>query len=300
MHLSRALSIVLLLVTTSTFATPAEDVASLEAKGVKIRKSKDGTPIDATLSPEATITADDYATLGRITTLTRTYIVPKSLPFDDAAAIKIEGLDKLETFFANGAKLTDAGYKSLGKLKSLKQFGLDHWFRQDKNTPIGAGLAELAACPNLKNIRLGGCDVGPEATQALATIKTLEKVDLFHTRYVNDDAVANLKPLPSVKHIILAAQYSGRLTDAALKHLSDIPSLEEIEIKETRFTYDAGLSHLKKLKNLKRLNLDNTEIPEADLAKLKADLPSVKIEQTTPDATGLERLKSAFNRLQKR
>lgn len=294
MNLLRALTIFAFTLTLSAQATPAEDVASLEAKGVKFKKAKDGTPLEATLVPEATITADDYATLGRLTTLTRTYIVPKSHPFDNDAAAKIEGLDKLENFFANGAKLTDAGYKSLAKLKSLKQFGLDHWFRQDKNTPIGAGLVELAACPNLKHIRLGGCDVGPEATQALAKIKTLEKVDLFHTRYVNDDAVAFLKPLPNLKIIILAAQYSGRLTDAALKHLSEIPTLEEIEIKETRFTYAAGLSHLKQLKNLKRLNLDNTEIPEADLAKLKADLPNVQITQTTPDATGQERLKSAF------
>jgi len=295
----RTLLLLTLLFTTPAFATPA-DVAALEAKGVKIKKSKEGLPIDATLGPEVPITADDYAALGRITTLTRTYIVPKSLTFDDAAAAKIEGLDKLEIFFANGAKLTDSGYKSLGKLKSLKQFGLDHWFRADKTTPLGAGLVELAACPNLKTIRLGGCDVGPEATQALAQIKTLEKVDLFHTRYVNDDAVAHLKPLPNLKHIILAPQYSGRLTDAALKHLSEIPTLEQIELKETRLTYVAGLSHLKKLKNLKRLNLENTEIPEADLAQLQADLPNLKIEKTTPDEVGLKRLKSAFDRLPKK
>ncbi len=44
--------------------------------------------------------------------------------------------------------------------------------------------------------------------------------------------------------------------------------------------YNDGLSHLKRLKALKKLKLDSCGIAAADLSRLKADLPNVKIEWT--------------------
>jgi len=46
------------------------------------------------------------------------------------------------------------------------------------------------------------------------------------------------------------------------------------------FTYADGLSHLKKLSKLSKLQLNEDAISEDDIAKLKADLPNVKITFT--------------------
>jgi len=52
---------------------------------------------------------------------------------------------------------------------------------------------------------------------------------------------------------------------SSLEHLAACKSLEEVKISETRLTWD-GLKHLKSLPNLKKLNLDETDISETDKA----------------------------------
>ena len=120
-----------------------------------------------------------------------------------------------------GAKLTDDGFKALAGWKSLKQFGLDHWFRAKKDVPIGAGLAHLAALPHLESVRLGGCMIGSEGMEALSRIKSLKKLDVFHTFYVNDEDLRHLAKLPDLRILIAGPQFSPRLTDVALQGFSN-------------------------------------------------------------------------------
>lgn len=54
-------------------------------------------------------------------------------------------------------------------------------------------------------------------------------------------------------------------------------SIEALSLDEVRLTH-AGLAQLKALPNLKKLSLQRADIPEADLAKLRADLPGVTLE----------------------
>ena len=54
-------------------------------------------------------------------------------------------------------------------------------------------------------------------------------------------------------------------------------SLETLQLSQARFTADA-LVRLKALPKLKRLQLDNIDIPADDIAKLKAVLPNVMVD----------------------
>ena len=278
------------------FADEAELLRPLEAKGVKIKKTSAGVVTGVNIGVLKGITIEDYRAIGRCRDLITLNLLAEDLPFNDEAAAQLTGLDKLEKFFSNGAQLTDDGFKSLASWKSLKQIGFDHWFRTVKDKPIGAGLAQLAALPNLESVRLGGCQVGIEAMEALATIKTLKKIDVSHARWVDDETLLFLQKLPDLRILIASPQYSPRLTDAALRNLSGVKSLEEITLSEILLTYDGGFKHLAALPRLKKLSLPQVIASDEDVKKLKADLPNLVVEWTQPDAATIEKTKAAYLR----
>src|SRR6185436_12083879 len=214
------------------FGDEAEILRPLQAKGVKVKKTPAGVVTGVDMGVLKGITIEDYRAIGQCRNLVTLHLLADEMAFTDEAAAQLTGLDRLEKFFSNGARLTDDGFKSLASWKSLKQIGFDHWFRTKKDQPIGAGLAHLAALPNLESVRLGGCQVGIEAMEALATIKTLKKIDVSHARWVDDDSLVLLQRLPDLRIFIGSPQYSPRLTDAALRNLSGVKSLEEIELSE--------------------------------------------------------------------
>src|SRR5579859_1972209 len=193
----------------------AELVRSLEAKGIKIKKSPAGDVTELGMGGLKGITIEDYRAIGGFRNLVALNLSAEDLRFNDEAAAQLSRLDKLEKFFSNGAQLSDEGFKSFSGWKSLKQMGFDHWFRTAKDKPIGAGLAHLASLPNLESVRLGGCMIGLEAMEALSTIKTLKKLDVFHTFYVNDEALLPLQKLPDLRVFIAGPQFQPRITDAA-------------------------------------------------------------------------------------
>ena len=277
-------------------ADDAEIVRPLEAKGVKTKKTSAGVVTELHMGNLKGITLEDYKAVGQCRSLAVLNLSAEDQRFNDEAAAQLTGLDKLEKFFSNGAQLTDDGFKSLASWKSLKQIGFDHWFRTKKDQPIGAGLAHLAALPNLESVRLGGCMVGLEAMEALATIKTLKKLDVFHTFYVNDDALLPLQKLPDLRIFIAGPQFSPRLTDAALRNLSAVKSLEEISLTETWLTYENGFKHLAALPRLKKLSIPKVIASEEDVNKLKAELPNLVVEWTQPDEATITKTKAAFQR----
>jgi len=274
----------------------AELVRPLEAKGIKVKKSAAGLVTEISMGGLKGITLEDYRLIGQCRNLVSLNLSAEDLRFNDEAAAQLTGLDRLERFFSNGAQLTDDGFKSLASWKSLKQLGFDHWFRTVKDKPIGAGLAQLAQLPNLESVRLGGCMVGLEAMEALATIKTLKKLDVFHTFYVNDEALVPLQKLPDLRVFIAGPQYQPRLSDAALRILGGVKSLEEINLTETWLTYEGGLKYLAALPNLKKLSLPKVIASEEDIATLKAALPNLTIQWTQPDPETTEKTKATFLR----
>jgi hypothetical protein len=290
------MKILLLGVLALALADDAELVRPLEAKGVKVKKGRDGTVTELYVGALKGITIEDYQTVGKCRSLVRLNLSAEDARFNDEAAAQLTGLDRLEHFFSNGSQLSDDGFKPLAQWKSLKHFGFDHWFRTVKDKPIGAGLAHLSALPALESIRLGGCMVGIEAMEALATIKTLQKLDVFHTFYVNDEALVPLQKLPNLRIFIAGPQFQPRITDEALRILSGVKSLEEITLTETWLTYDGGFKHLAGLPKLKKLSIPKVIASDEDLKKLKAELPNLTVDWTAPDDATVEKTKATFLR----
>jgi hypothetical protein len=287
------------LIALALVTAPGDDadlVRPLEAKGVRVKKTPPGVVTELHMGSLKGITLEDYRIVGQCRGLVTLNLSAEDLRFNDEAAALLSGLDRLERFFSNGAQLTDEGFKSLAGWKSLKHLGFDHWFRTVKDRPIGAGLSQLSALPSLESLRLGGCMVGIEAIEGIATIKSLKKLDVFHTFYVNDEALLPLQKLPDLRVFIAGSQFQPRITDAALRILGGVKSLEEISLTETWLTYDGGFKHLAALPRLRKLSLPKVIASEEDIRKLKTELPDLAVDWTQPDEATIEKTKAAFLR----
>ena len=273
-------------------------VESLVAKGVRFKLEKDGVPTEAAVDGKTTITVEDYQVIGALHTLKVLSMSPESARLNDETAKSLSQLDQLEKFFANGAELTDDGFKAFAGWKSLKSIGFDHWGwyapgHVPQKVMLGPGLAHLASCTNLEQVRLGGCRVDNRVTEALAQIKSLQSIDLQHSM-VTDDGIAAFKALPKLRVVRLSPQFSPRITDASLAFLGAVKTLEEIEINQTWLTYEKGFSHLSKLPSLKKLVLTQVIASADDIAKLKADHPMAEVQWTPPDDAMASKTKEQF------
>ena len=278
-------------------ADDAAVIAALEPKGVKFRKEQDGTVSEVSVSENARLTIEDYRRFRELKGPKRLNLSPKDPALNDEVLAAIGALPTVERFFSNGSQFTDEGLKGFSGWTGLRNFGFDHWFGPEgMKAYVGPGLRHLAALPNLVHVRLGGCRVDNQACSALAQVKTLESVDLFHTFAVTDEGIVALKALPKLKVIVLGPQWSPRITDVSLQHLGEIPTLEDITVVETILTYDGGLAHLKKLKNLKKLDLGTCVITENDFARLKADHPAAQIKWAAPPEEQAAKVRADFAR----
>ena len=187
---------------------------------------------------------------------------------DDAGMSKLVPLDP--TFvYVNKSLLTGVGVARFGEMKSLTGLATLHIVK-----PTPEAKEALSNHPTLESFSSDGAF----ATEAL-TAPHLRTVDLKHGA-ADDKFVALLANHPALETLRLWPKGGAWLTDAAFKHLSTIPKLKKLTVDLSVLTYDGGLNLLKKLPNLATLDFHEVAISEGDLAKLKADLPKVKITVT--------------------
>ena len=119
---------------------------------------------------------------------------------------------------------------------------------------------------------------------AIAELTQLKELRTWHTYQTQAGNEALLK-LTGLRSLMLGQRlrkWNGQpnplsLDDTTLATLARMKSLETLSLDEVRLTH-AGLVQLKALPNLKKLILQRTDISEADLAKLRTDLPGVTID----------------------
>ena len=92
--------------------------------------------------------------------------------------------------------------------------------------------------------------------------------------------MAPLAGMPKLKSRFVSSQFNGRLTDAGLKRLVQIQTLESLKLAEFTVTSEGGLNPLTKLSRLKILELLKVGVSEADIEKLRAAMPRTEIKWT--------------------
>ncbi|MCX7428861.1 MAG: hypothetical protein NTW96_24950 [Planctomycetia bacterium] len=146
---------------------------------------------------------------------------------------------------------------------------------------------------------------GPKTEQERIATREIRKlggrvyVDIRLTEYratavslppgATDDALKHVKDLPELQDLFVAY---GNLTDGSMENVKDLTSLRVLFLGGMKIT-DAGLKHLKGLIELRDLNLQDTKITDVGLENLTGltQLETLNLSNTKVTDAGLEHLK---------
>lgn len=201
---------------------------------------------------------------------------------DDAALARLAKLDP-EGLILDGSVITDDGCKYLAEMKSLRWLGVGHT-TLGKNGFSGTGFAQLKSLPKLERLNFGGTGADDQAMHAIGELTQLKEFNSWHTHFSMDSNpdLVKLTHLESMTWGNSMPAWNGKprrlsLTDESLDYIAKMTALETLTLMQARFTLPA-LEKLKALPHLKTLRFNNVDANPADIDKLKAELPNVKVE----------------------
>ena len=171
----------------------------------------------------------------------------------------------------------------------------------------------MSACGRLlaiaSTLLLTGCrSASDENTNAEKAIETLGgrvvrspnaqgtpiiSLDLHSTKVTD----AGLKELAGLKSLQVLNLAGTQVTDAGLKELADLKNLQILDLNLTKVT-DAGLKELAGLKSLQTLNLNYTQVTDAGLKELAGlkSLRSLGLAGTKVTDAGVVELRKALSK----
>ncbi len=240
--------------------------------------------------------AAEFQQIGQLKALKSLTLYGKCHGLTDETLAHLAGLTALEELGTDGIQVTDAGLKHLAALPNLRSASFFHIAYPDKGF-TGAGFAAFKTLPKLERLTVAGTpfnDLGMAAVAGLTQLKEFRTWHTFQTQAGNE----HLLKLTGLRSLMLGQrlrQWNGKpnplsIDDSTIATLAKLKSLESLGLDEVRLTH-AGLVQLKALPNLKKLTLQRADISEADIAKLRTDLPGVTIEWkplTDEERKGLE------------
>lgn len=253
--------------------------ADLEALGGKLKRENDAV-VELEFRASSKLGPAEWRAIGQLTELRKLTVYGGAKGLDDETVGQLATLTKLESLSIDGAQLSDAGLEKLAALTNLQSAAFFHLsFRMEGFT--GKGFAAWRSMPKLEKLTVAGMTMGDEGFAAIGTLIGLTDLRVWHTcrTEASNAEIAKLPKLTSLRLGQRLPQGPGTptsLSDASLPTLAKILTLESLEIGEAAFTLEA-LGQLKALPNLKRLKIYNTSFTEADIEKLRQQLPDVEI-----------------------
>lgn len=265
---------------SSTRADDAAVAKQLRAIGAQVTETG-GAVTKLSFKDCSKLGEAEFRAIGTLTHLKSLTLYGKCHGLTDATAPHLAGLKELEELGTDGAQLTDTGLKHLAVFPELRRASFFHTSFGMKGF-TGVGFGALRACLKLERLTVAGISMGDEGFAAIATITQLRDFSTWHT-YQTEAGNTHIAKLTNLKSLKLGQRLPGggrkapSLSDASLPTIATMKSLESLNLGEARFSL-AALRELKKLPHLKQLTLPKADIPPADVEKLRAGLPAVKIE----------------------
>jgi hypothetical protein len=261
----------------------ADDAAiavQLEALGGKVSQ-KDGVVSQVEFRDCSKIGDAELRAIGQLAHVKSLTLYGKLHGLNDATVGHLKGLQELESLSTDGAQLSDAGLAQLAVLKNLRSASFFHLsFRMGGFT--GKGFAEWKALPKLERLTVAGMSMGDEGFAAIATLTGLHELSTWHT-YQTEAGNAEIAKLPNLTSLRIGQRLpradakAPSLSEASLATFVKIKTLGSLKLSEARLTAGA-LRTLKVLPKLKQLGIAESDIPAADVEKLRTELPGVKID----------------------
>jgi len=280
--LSLLTTLTLLAWPTALRADDAATAATLRALGGEVAQTG-GAVTKIYFKDCSRLGAAEFKQIGQLKSLKSLTLYGKCHGLTDETLAHLSGLTALEELGTDGIQVTDAGLKHLANLPNLRSASFFHIAFPDKGF-TGAGFAAFKSLPKLERLTVAGTPFNDKGMAAVAELTQLKEFRTWHT-YQTQAGNEHLLKLTGLRSLMLGQrlrQYGGKpnglsIDDSTLATMAKLKSLESLGLDEVRLTH-AGLVQLKALPNLKKLSLQRADIPEADIAKLRADLPKVTIE----------------------
>ena len=159
-------------------------------------------------------------------------------------------------------------------------------------------LAEVAKLPKLGALSLRGAPLKASVTDllgVLAEAKELRRLDLTMVRGVTDESLGLIVGLPALQDLSLDNCRS--VTNRGLSHVAKLKNLRRINLVSTQVD-DAGLAVLANAQNLETLNLKFTKVKGDGFAHL-ATLPKLASLTLNPNRNTADKTKLNLNALGK-
>ena len=199
--------------------------------------------------------------------------------FEDACVDVISNWPKLKRLNLSAMPLSAAAVGRLSANGSLESVSFGHSvpiravFKYAKSNPklkidIGASLWSLA--DGFVHVPYLTTD---DDLQELAELKELRTLELGGAELITDKGLAHLV---SLKLKTLSINHNRNITDAGISDIAKVQSLEELNLWYCDKLTNASIAALKRLPNLKKVNVFGTKI---DPQALKAQLPNCEIER---------------------
>ena len=142
-----------------------------------------------------------------------------------------------------------------------------------------SGVALLFGCGDKEQTAVATIEeLGGEVTFDEESLERPVAKVILSGAEVTDIGLENVKGLTSVRTLLLN---NTQITDAGLEHLNVLTNLQTLDVSGGLFgrpqVTDAGLEHLRGLTQLRQLNLDDTQVTNEGVEKLKKSLPNCEI-----------------------
>lgn len=184
----------------------------------------------------------------------------------------ISHLTGLRRLTLNLTGVTDEGLEHLRPLRSLRVLELTESSIGSRglavlmdlpalvylnlNTGItDAGLKQVGQHPNLRWLKIRTGNIWGQGLAELVNLPRLERLCIHGPGPISDRHIKYMEGLTQLKSLTLWGSACNQLTDASLASIGKLKNLEELYFIRTipRFTV-AGVAHLKRLKNLKKVD----------------------------------------------
>ena len=202
---------------------------------------------------------------------------------DDTGIALLAALPSLKVLAVDELFVSTAGLEALKGVSTLEELYLKSTLVDDDSMQIAAGF------PNLKKLRISKTQVSNDGLKHLTACRKLEDIDLSENSLLNDDGMAHVGAITSLKRLNL---WRVSVSDSGTAKLAPLTNLEWLNLDNTQLS-DAGLPALKDMNRLTFLHLGSTSISDTGLPSLEhlTTLKDLKVTRTAVTEAGVTELK---------
>jgi len=159
--------------------------------------------------------------------------------------------------------VTDADMQRLSRVRTATSIEVPGIHPGDMRV-TDAGIMYLRAIPNLRYLR-PPMNTTPKALRAIASLGSIERLDLSYCRDIMGGGLGCLKGLGRLRSLVLEGV---GLSDRSLEELRALEGLEELGLAMNPRVSDSGMRALRSLGSLRNLDVRGTKVSAKALLKL--------------------------------